>query len=276
MTAGCFLTLVILEEIHNQDVPPHPQKTCQRMHWSRVLDYCCTWRGWTPAIKNGILAAGEFDLFHSRLLSLLERDEDGVKYSVTQPFEFELSQSPQIDLIFHQNTIIWLGCKVFTCPFFCQSLDFLTSPKVQSKRESRRLKLSIVSLKCAARLSVVPWSHLLLTRSICCASEAIWYAGFVNLLRSDNLASMIFVTVLFSLLLAIAKWWMHCKMWNKVSTACAKFRSSKGPSESPELSIWTTFFACPWCYMYQILWCTMRTPLESSCKSVTDIARIVQ
>ena len=54
-----------------------------------------------------------------------------------------------------------------------------------------------------------------------------------NLLRSDNLASKLFVTVSFSCLLTIAKWWMNWMVQNKVLAACTKFWAWEVLSEGP-------------------------------------------
>ena len=138
--------------------------------------------------------------------------------------------------------------------FMCLSVDansqyqrsFSQSQRSSLNVESWCLKSSILSLKCATRPSVMSWSHMLLMRSICCASDAVGYAGLTNLLRSDNLASKLFVTVPFSWLLVIAKWWMHWMMRNNILTACAKFWSWEVLSEGPGFCRFEPRFSCPW------------------------------
>ena len=129
------------------------------------------------------------------------------------------------------------------CPFICQSWAFSESETFSRNVESWRLNASILSLKRDTKLSVTSWSHLLLISSICCASGAVNQAGLTNRLRSVNLLSKLFDTVSFSWLLAMAQWWIHWMRRNKVCTVCAKFWSAEGFSV---LSIWSTFFSCPW------------------------------
>ena len=152
---------------------------------------------------------------------------------MTLPFGFELSHSLQIDLNSTKVQSFSLDLKFLRAHFSAKVWAFSQSERSSLNVESWRLKLSILSLNCATRLSVMSWSHLLLMRSICCVSDAVGHAGLTNLLRSDNLALKLFVTVPFSWLLAIAKWWMPWMMRNNVLTVCAKFWSWEVLSEGP-------------------------------------------
>ena len=189
--------------------------------------------------------AGEFGLLRSWLLSLVKCD-DRVEDSVTLPFGFELSHSLQIDLNSTKVQSFSLDLKFLRAHFSAKVWAFSQSERSSLNVESWCLKLSILSLKCATRLSVMSWSHLLLMKSIRSASDAVGHAGLTNLLRSDNLASKLFVTEPFNWLLAIAKWWMHWIVRNNVLTACAYSdleKSSLGAQGSVDFN---HVFSWPW------------------------------
>ena len=135
--------------------------------------------------------------------------------SVTKPFRFDLSQSQQFNLNSNQSTIFQLGSKFFMCPFFCQVWAFSESEWFSLNMESWHRKFSIFFLNCDTRLSVMSWSHLLLMRSICCASDAVGHLEFIEVRQ--------FVTLSFVWLLLIEKWWMHWMVPNKEGSGLCRF-----------------------------------------------------
>ena len=122
------------------------------------------------------------------------------------------------------NSSAWIWS--FYVPIFSKVWPFSQSEWSSLNVEMWRLKLSILSLMCDTRLSVMSWSHLLLMWSIWCASDAVGHAGLTNFLMSDNLASKLVVTVPFSWLLA--KFWS----WEVLSEGPGFCRFER--------------FSCPW------------------------------
>ena len=121
-------------------------------------------------------------------LSLLECEERQHEKFSDQAIQVWSKPVPTIQSKFYQSTIFQLGSKFFMCPFFCQVWAFSESEWFSLNMESWHRKFSIFFLNCDTRLSVMSWSHLLLMRSICCASDAVGHTGVLNLLRSDNLS----------------------------------------------------------------------------------------
>ena len=126
---------------------------------------------------------------------------------------------------------IWVWAK--------QVWAFRQSKRSSLNMESWHLKLSILSLKCATGIYAMSWSHVLLMRSICCASDTVGQEGLTNLLRSDNLASKLFLTVPFSWLLAMANdecpGWCRIMSWPLVQNFVLQ-KSSLGAQGSVDLN----------------------------------------
>ena len=132
------------------------------------------------------------------------------------------------------------------CPFFYQVWAFSEFEWFSLNMESWHRKFSIFFLNCDTRLSVMSWSHLLLMRSICCASDAVGHLEFIEVRQ--------FVTLSFVWLLLIAKWWMHWMAQNKEGSGLCRLNRffsahDLGVSEKQQISmVWKTTWYVARCF----------------------------
>ena len=163
--------------------------------------------------------------------------------SVTKPFRFDLSQSQQFNL--NSTKVQSFNFQ----PIFLPSLSFLRIWMVQSKHGELTSEIFNLLPELWHQVSVMSWNHLLLMRSICCASDAVGHLEFIEVRQ--------FVTLSFVWLLLIAKWWMHWTVQNKEGSGLCRLNCffsahDLGVSEKQQiLMVWKTTWYVARCFSFR-------------------------